>query len=79
MFCLGHEIPYAIKMSHVNEALSKNNNYGDLLPGEDDGMASAAIDESALKQFKCQFFLRRKGNSQLGISVGKEKNLKSGF
>ncbi|XP_071800870.1 uncharacterized protein [Asterias amurensis] len=66
---IGHEIPYAIKMSHLNEALSKNNNYGDLLPGEDDGMASAAIDESALKQFKCQFFLRRKGNSQLGISV----------
>ncbi|XP_038044187.1 uncharacterized protein LOC119718840 isoform X2 [Patiria miniata] len=66
---IGHEIPYAIKMSHLHEALSKQS-YGDLLlPGEDDATASAAIDETSLKQHKCQFFLRRKGNCHLGISV----------
>ncbi|XP_022101523.1 uncharacterized protein LOC110985084 isoform X2 [Acanthaster planci] len=66
---IGHEIPYAIKMSHLHDALSKNS-YGDLLlPGEDEATASAAIDDASFKQHRCQFFLRRKGESRLGISV----------
>ncbi|XP_072036753.1 LOW QUALITY PROTEIN: uncharacterized protein [Amphiura filiformis] len=62
---IGHEIPYAIKMSHLRDVLAK---YDDLLhPDDEDQVLSFA--EKELPEHKCQFILRRAGKTNVGISI----------
>ncbi|XP_041462290.1 rho GTPase-activating protein 20-like isoform X2 [Lytechinus variegatus] len=72
---IGHEYPYAIKMSHIRDAQDKPSDV--VFSTEMDHLSSA---ENELREHQCQFIIRRKGKTATGgiDSSAIQRRLKKG-